>query len=740
MHISALRIANFRRLRNVLIDLADDISVLVGSNNSGKTSTAHALQLFTGSRDAFSIHDFNSECWAAINSFGERLPGAILPNIRLDIWFRIEPADLNRVLDLLPRLRWEGSEVGIRIEFSATDETELLEHFAEARNKAIENIRRDQSGAITFHPRPKTMYEYLTDHLRDEFALKYFVLDRGSFDEKYREAEGYSPNLMTPEGGRSGKDVLGSLVRVDVLGAQRHLSDKSGGDRTEELSRHLSRYYSRNLEKREEDYEAIRALSESQILLDEHLQRVFEPILTRLSEIGYPEHPRLLIRSALNPAVLMSSGEEGAKVLYVLNPGQAEPLTLPDRYNGLGFKNLIYIVVDLLDRHAQWLEIEEERPPLHLIFIEEPEVHLHAQLQQVFIRKVMDILALDGDDARSCRSQFVVTTHSPHILFERGFRPVRYFRRAISEGVHQTCEVLNLSAFYEATEPNLRDFLERYMKLTHCDLFFADAAILVEGNVERLLLPQMIEKVAPRLKSACLSILEVGGAFGYRFRTLIEFLGLTALVITDIDSVLPGPQDGEQTGQEAGAEQTEPADADADEPAAGSACRVSTQGAVTSNLTLINWLPMRLGIAELLAATPEDRTQQPTRDSLALVRMAYQNARLANWQNTTIQLAGRTLEETFALENLPWCQDPRQRDLLLRIPGNANLGLEQLAERLFRRVKGSAFKKTDFALAVLTRNPNEWVVPSYIADGLRWLEDQVTPEAPAELLEAGAPE
>jgi hypothetical protein len=77
---------------------------------------------------------------------------------------------------------------------------------------------------------------------------------------------------------------------------------------------------------------------------------------------------------------------------------------------------------------------------------------------------------------------------------------------------------------------------------------------------------------------------------------------------------------------------------------------------------------------------------------------------------------------------------------LLRIPGNANLGLDQLAERIFRRVKGSAFKKTDFALAVLTRNPNEWIVPSYIANGLRWLEGRVTPEAPVELLETGAPQ
>ena len=79
------------------------------------------------------------------------------------------------------------------------------------------------------------------------------------------------------------------------------------------------------------------------------------------------------------------------------------------------------------------------------------------------------------------------------------------------------------------------------MKLTHCDLFFADAAILVEGNVERLLLPLMIQKAAIDLNTCYISFIEVGGAFAHIFKPLINFLGLTTLIITDIDSVYPPP-------------------------------------------------------------------------------------------------------------------------------------------------------------------------------------------------------
>lgn len=729
MHIHTMRIKNFRRLKDVQIDLNSDISIFVGANNSGKTSTAQALQLFTAaSRDRFSIHDFNSECWCEIDAFGDQKEGAILPRISIDIWFHVEAADLHRVIDLLPSLSWEGSLVGLRIEFGASDETALLACFNEARARAKENIRPGQNGNTDYHPSPRTLCEYLADDLRREFELRYYVLDHARFDASFLEVEGYEPIQITPDKGRGGKEVLNSLLRVDFLNAQRHLSDSAGGSRAEDLSRCLSRFYDRNLEKRGYDYDAMRALADSEAMLNDHLARVFDPTLRRLADLGYPglTNPRLLIKSALNPATIMSS-HDGARVHYALGEPQngVDAQTLPDRYNGLGFKNLIYMVVELLDLHAQWLDIEENRPPLHLVFIEEPEAHLHAQLQQVFIHKVLDILSIKEEDATQYLSQLVVSTHSPHILYERGFRPIRYFRRHSSSTV-QSSEVLNLSAFYASTLNPTRDFLERYMKLTHCDLFFADAVVLVEGNVERLLIPQMVEKAAPRLKSAYLSIIEIGGAFGYRFRSLIEFLGITALIVTDIDSVIGTPAPAVENECE------EPADEVDNENVEGRACPVNEPGAVTSNQTLIQWLPGKTTISDLLAATTEKRTQLRTEKVSSLVRITYQSQVDVTWQDVTKSIAGRTLEEAFALENIKWCQDKKRSDLKLRIPKNEVLSLDELAERLHKRIKSTYFKKTDFALALLAEEPNDWTVPDYIAKGLQWLQDEVTPLPPAE--------
>ncbi len=729
MHIERLCIKNFRRLRDVQIDLASDISIFVGANNSGKTSAANAIQLFmSASRERFSVHDFSADSWAVINAFGEGLEGAVLPAISLDIWFHVNAPDLHRVIDLLPSLSWQGDLVGVRIEFAANNPVELLANFRSAKELASKNIRQGSNGGADYHPSPRNLYEYLGDNhnvrLRREYELRYYVLDYAKFDPEFQPFTDYKPLLLTAEKGRGGKEILSSLLRVDFLHAQRHLSDAAGGSRTEDLSSRLSHFYKRNLEKRGEDFDALQALSQSESMFNEHLGRVFEPTLTRLGTLGYPGllNPQLLIKSDLNPATIMSS-HDSTRVYYALGEYQdgIEQPTLPDRYNGLGYKNLIYMVVELLDLHSQWIDIEENRPPLHLIFIEEPEAHLHAQLQQVFIRKVLDILAVEGDEKAHYSNQLVVTTHSPHILYERGFRPIRYFRR-ISMGVSQSTEVLNLSAFYERTANPTRDFLERYLKLTHCDLFFADAAVLVEGNVERLLLPQMIATEAPQLQSAYLSILEIGGAFGHRFRTLMEFLGITTLIVTDIDSVTaPAGDDAVQQNE------GEIALDEDEETAVGSACMVQSPGAVTSNQTLIKWLPGCHSISDLLGASPEQRTQVREKDCRALIRVIYQNEVNVVWNSQTDKKIGRTLEEAFVFENLTWCQHEDQADLKLRVRGNAQLNITQLSEKLHKKIKASSFNKTDFALALLAKEPTAWIVPRYIVEGLKWLEVEISP-------------
>ncbi len=602
-----------------------------------------------------------------------------------------------------------------------------------------------------YKPWPESLTKYLTKALSTEYTFRYYVLDEREFEDYREKRPDYTPLPISGDKERGGSMVLKSLLKVDFLRAQRHLDDpdEGGSSRSENLSRKLSRFYQRHLEKRGDDHQALQALDASEKGLNFHLQEVFKETLERLKKLGYPgiNNPEIVIRAALEPSTVLG---QDTKVHYVV-PGQV-PAHLPDSYNGLGFKNLVYMVVELLDLHEQWNRDEAERAPLHLVFIEEPEAHLHAQIQQVFIRNVLKLLEEDKEHDSFFHTQLVVTTHSPHILYERGFSPIRYFRRVSAELEHRT-DVRNLSRFKAGeNEKEAREFLQRYLKLTHCDLFFSDAALLVEGNVERLLMPAMIEMAAPRLRSSALTILEVGGAFAHRFQELIEFVGLTTLVVTDLDSVEVKKEAAEGEEPDVGDEQDEDelrsfeVDEDgevnggekAKSKKRGSTCHAHTQAAVTANQTLISWIPKKHSVAELWEVTAEQKVLALADSTDAHVRVAYQTLIPVTVGGSTLELCGRTLEEAFGLENAEWCQVAANRSIGLKLRKVAKTP-EELAQGLHKRVVSRSFDKTRFALEVLASGPlNKWKVPSYIAEGLVWLEERVAYEQQAEVADVTA--
>ncbi|MCS4259518.1 AAA ATPase-like protein [Pseudomonas protegens] len=772
MKLQAYRLQNYRRLRDVVIELDDEISIFVGANNSGKTSAVQGLySMLRGEAKKFELFDFSAALWAEIDAIGRTPPGdedapKQLPSILLDLWFRVGEDDLATAMSLLPSTEWDGKCVGIRVAFEPRDAHALVRKFHELHEKAnnaatalmtrntaateagTENVAAVIADPGEYKPWPESLTKYLTKELNKEYTFRYYVLDERAFVGYQAKEADYEPLPLGNEPG--GGAILKSLVRVDFLRAQRHLDDPDAGssDRAESLSRRLSRFYHRNLEKRSDDHAALKALDTSEKELNFHLEEVFSDTLKRLAKLGYPgvNNPEIVIRAALDPTTVLG---QDAKIHYVV-PG-AVTAQLPDSYNGLGFKNLVYMVVELLDLHEQWKAEEDKRAPLHLVFIEEPEAHLHAQVQQVFIRNVLRLLEDANDHATFFHTQLVVTTHSPHILYERGFSPIRYFRRVSDQLDHNT-EVRNLSLFKTgAADAPAREFLQRYLKLTHCDLFFSDAIILVEGNVERLLLPAMIELAAKRLRSSALTILEVGGAFAHRFQELIAFVGLTTLVITDLDSVTVKTDAEDAAEQDAGTggnvdgdnedDDLKTFELEDDEAAPGgkkkskkrgSTCHAHVEGAVTSNQTLISWIPKKRSVAELWEVTAEQKTLSLAEGASAEVRVAYQTKVLVTVGATTSQLCGRTLEEAFGLENSDWCQAEANRAVGLKLKRAPN-SPEELAEKLHERVIGKNFDKTRFALEVLASGPlNCWKVPTYIAEGLAWLEAKVAHEIEAD--------
>lgn len=73
MKIYKIQIENFRLLKNFSIDIEDELSLVIGKNNSGKTSILSALDKFLNRSDSNKFHfddfniDFKEELSALIN-------------------------------------------------------------------------------------------------------------------------------------------------------------------------------------------------------------------------------------------------------------------------------------------------------------------------------------------------------------------------------------------------------------------------------------------------------------------------------------------------------------------------------------------------------------------------------------------------------------------------------------------------------------------------------------------------
>jgi putative ATP-dependent endonuclease of the OLD family len=702
MKISLVAIRNFRRLEDVQFSLEDDHTVFVGPNNSGKTSAAAAFQLFF-KRSEFTINDFTVACIGDFDKFGEDLtaPATTLPAIEMDLWLTITPdIEYGRVSSLLPDGQTDYKKVGIRLRFCVKD-ADLLRAEYESAFPLIQNKERKKLAQFLSLPK------MLSRH----FGVRYFTLATENKNTKHTE--------IKPD---EGQRTLTSLIRVDFIDAQRNIDDQNSG-RSTRLSDAFSAYYKHNLKQAAVNEEANKVIDENNSKLTAHYQTHFAPLFGTIASLGVPAaHDRTLrIVSSLSPQEAL----QGNTTLYYVDEGLKHEL--PEAYNGLGFKNLVYLAIQICHFHAQWLLTENSRELCQLIFIEEPEVHLHAQVQQIFISNIWAILAetAKAEGEENAVPQLTISTHSSHILDTVEFDKVRYFRRCAMKcqagttiSALNATRVLSLKDFQptvetppittkkkktkpdtindELNQKNTLNFLKKYLKLTHCDLFFADAAILIEGTAEKLLMTEMIDKCAKGLQSRYLTILEVGGAYAHKLASLLDFLGIPYLVITDIDTV--DSKDGRK------------------------ACRADQSDANTSNAALKLFL-VKDTRADLVAILPAEHIVAKGEGFITF----QMPVTVVMNDGSKHPMHGRTLEEAFIYENLSLFQ---KGELELGIDF-AKLGdAEAIKENIYATVINQNFKKTEFALGIAA-SAAAWRTPAYIKEGLQWLERKLAPPKPS---------
>ena len=659
MRIHRVKIKNFRLLADVELVLEDQTTVVVGRNNSGKTSLPEVMRRFLiESNPSFQIEDFSSASYdgfcAALKAKNDGLAEdrvrALIPSIELRMFFRYDPAQ--------PQF---GPLSDFVIDLDLNCNEALIITRYELRDGAIDAFFEGQPAEELTAETRLSFFRALRERIPALFTTKVWAQDPNDPTNRKQMSQG----------------ALRPLLTTGFVNAQRGLDDTTSRE-TDVLAKILERLFTTamsptaNADDRVIADALTEAVQEIQQKIDDNFNAKLKTLIPTLKTFGYPGlgGPELETETTLDVKRLLSNH---TKVKYAGYSG----VHLPESYNGLGVRNLIFILLQLV-RFYKDFRAEANPPGVHLIFIEEPEAHLHPQMQEVFIRqlsKLADQLNAEQAQEEPWPVQFVVSTHSSHIANEAGFEAIRYFLATATDdtiGVRQT-KIKDLREGLRSATRECKSFLHQYLTLTRCDLFFADKAVLVEGTSERLLLPVIIRKLEettpdmPKLSSQYMTVMEVGGAFAHIFFDLLDFLELRYLIITDLDSVVV---------------------------VGGPACAVHL-GTATSNACLKAWfVGGDCSLTGLLSKSDAEKVKNRQ-------RIAFQRPEVDGGP------CGRTFEDAFMLAN----------PTLFAIAGDTPEQQENDA-----RDQAAKIKKSEFALNFAIYETG-WATPGYILDGVKWLAE-----------------
>jgi predicted ATP-dependent endonuclease of OLD family len=368
--------------------------------------------------------------------------------------------------------------------------------------------------------------------------------------------------------------------------------------------------------------------------------------------------------------------------------------------------NLIFMIFEIEILVQEFKREKEEVKPadINLLFIEEPEAHTHPQMQYVFIKNIKKLLeeGIRRDDGTHRELQYIISSHSSHIVADCDFDDIKYLKKECSNSVVAK-NLKGLKSDYE-TGTTQYQFLTQYLTISRAEIFFAEKAVLIEGDTERMLIPTMMKKIDNEemakykangtmdihlpLLSQNISIIEVG-AYSQIFDKFIDFLGIKTLIITDLDTTDDN----------------------------GRACSVA-EGISYSNDAISHYF----GNVDLSALK-----------SNALANKLFIKDSNGNWTNqsdgklcVTYQVEEnghypRSFEEAFINVNRDFVKS--NKDTFKGLKNKKDFNDDKKCP--YALADNCIKKKTHFALDILYHSNetlSNWEIPSYIKEGLLWLK------------------
>jgi predicted ATP-dependent endonuclease of OLD family len=541
MKIFQIQIENYRLLKDFKIDLEGALSLVIGKNNTGKTSILKVLDKFLNQSEKyrFSFDDFNIEFkknLIALLEGAEQIQEKDFKHtgIKLKLLIEYDEADnLSNISRVMMDLDPDNNVIVLGFEYTLSYQEYLRVKKEYKEFVDQENIKREaKDGYVS-----KNLYDFLKER-----HTNYFESNKKSlaYDRTSNTVIGDIFIDLDKEG-ISTKEI----INFKSISAKRDVTNKEI-DKT--LSGQTSRIY-KSTEANDDQDKAIEDFKDKLNETDTHLSGIyktlFDDIIKKVRDFGGAKinESEIEIISTLKHRELL---EGNTTVVYKHDVDNL----LPEHYNGLGYMNLISMIFEI-EILVQEFKREKDKKPadINLLFIEEPEAHTHPQMQYIFIKNIKKLLeeGIKRDDGEHRRLQYIVSSHSSCIVADSDFDDIKYLKKdRFNFVVSKNLKDLEKEYAEDGLEQNFR-FLKQYLTLNRAELFFADKAIFIEGDTERILLPAMMKKLDQEfldnpLLSQNISIVEVG-AHSNIFEKFVEFIGLKkALIITDLDSYYLTPE------------------------------------------------------------------------------------------------------------------------------------------------------------------------------------------------------
>ena len=702
MKIFKIQVENYRLLKNFSVNIEDELSLVIGKNNTGKTSILSVLEKFLNQQEKnkFYFDDFNIDFKKEIKSLIEgdfiAEDDYVAKGIKLKLYIQYtETCNLENVSRVMMDLDPENNYIVLGFEyllpFEKYVEIRKDSHEFLAREAAKQNKNKDY--------KPKSLHDLLRQNHAD-----YFKIYRKSIEINKDSQIVNEENFIDLD-----KEMISikDIINFKYISARREVANK-------EIDKTLSTQTSKIYEKTETSPDQNKAvedfkdrLSETDDQLSEIYVDLFKTIIKKVGNFGgiKPNESEIEIISNLQHRELLKGN---TTVVYKHDDDNK----LPEHYNGLGYMNLICMIFEIEILLQEFKREKEKKPAdINLLFIEEPEAHTHPQMQYVFIKNIKKLLkeGIQREDGEKRQLQYIISTHSSHIVADSDFDDIKYLKKESSNNVIAK-NLKDLRKEYGLNTTQYQ-FLTQYLTISRAEIFFADKAVLIEGETERMLIPTIMKKIDIEeeaahqaegtkddhlpLLSQNISIVEVG-AYSQIFDHFIEFLGIKTLIITDLDATKEEVNDkGKLVWR---------------------SCPVA-EGESYSNEAISHYFSNPI-LASLKGYSFQNK---------------FFNKKNGNWANQPdgeLCVVYQTDENGYNARSFEDAFIHLNRDF---VNGNKEnfRGLknredfDEPANGAYHLAKNCVKKKTHFALDILfhsDENLSNWQIPKYIKEGLVWLK------------------